>query len=77
MSKQRKIISEGKLRIRGIHKEIADLKYERHCVECVIEQAELFIKTCESDLTKKWKKNLKRGQRNKNDYILKAIMNVN
>ena len=73
MQKQRQLISEAKLRIRGIGKEIADLKKERYCLELLILRDEYINSKRKKNLTKKTLKKLKHGQRNKKD-MLKAIM---
>lgn len=45
MQKQRQLVSEAKLRIRGIHKLMADLKRERYCLERFIMQDEYITAT--------------------------------
>ena len=80
MQPQKQVISEIKLRIRGIGKQIADLeqqivdlKRERYFFEQVIVQDKRIQAVRKSNLTKKWMKKLKHGQRHKTN-ILKAAM---
>jgi len=71
---QRKLINEAKLRVRGIGKEMADLRYEKHTLEQYIRQAEFIADIRKQQRTDKWMAKLKKGQHKKNDYILKAVM---
>ena len=75
MQKQRQLISEAKLRIRGIGKQIADLKREQYCIEQFIMQDEYISATRKNNLTKKWTTKLKHGQKHKKN-VLKALMEV-
>ena len=73
MRKQRQLISEAKLRIRGIGKEIADLGREMYCLELLIARDEYISDTRKQNLSKSTMKRLKHGQRNKKSK-LKAAM---
>lgn len=75
MQKQRQLISEAKLRIRGIGKQIADLKREKYCIEQFIMQDEYISATRKNNLTKKWTDKLKHGQKHKKN-VLKTFMEV-
>ena len=73
MQKQRQLVAEAKLRIRGIRKEIADLKREMYFLEQLIRNEEYIESIKKSNLTEKWKAKRKNGQRNKKD-MLKAVI---
>ena len=73
MQKQRQLVSEAKLRIRGIGKQIADLKREQHCLEQFIMNDEYITATRKNNLTKKWTTKLKRGQSHKKSKLKAAI----
>ena len=73
MRKQRQLISEAKLRVRGIAKEIGDLERERYCLELLIARDEYISDTRKRNLTKQTMKKLEHGQRNKKSK-LKAAM---
>ena len=75
MQKQRQLVSEAKLRIRGIHKQITDLKRERYCLEQFIMNDEYITAARKNNLTKKWTTKLKHGQKHKKN-VLKAVMEV-
>ena len=75
MQKQRILISECKLKIRGIGKEIADLKRDKYCLEQFIAQDAYIIAARANNLTNKWKDKLKHGQKHKKN-MLKALMEV-
>ena len=70
---QRKLINEAKLRVRGIGKEIADLRRERSTLERFIRQAEYIAEVRKQQRTDKWQAKLKHGQRNKRN-MLKAVI---
>lgn len=76
MRNQRQLLSETKLRLRGIAKEIADLEKEAYCIELFIARCEYISDVRKKNLTKNTMKKLKHGQRNKKD-MLKAVMGVN
>ena len=61
------------MRVRGIGKEIADLRRERYILEKFIRQAEYIAEARKQQRTDKWQAKLKAGQRNKKD-MLKAVM---
>ena len=80
MQTPKSVISEIKLRIRGIGKQIADLEQqivdlerERYFFEQIIVQEKYIAVARKSDLTKKWMKKLKHGQQHKTN-MLKAAM---
>ena len=73
---QRKLINEAKLRVRGIGKEIADLKRERYTLERFIRQAEYIAEVRKQQRTNKWQAKLKYGQQNKKDMLHSAIGGV-
>jgi hypothetical protein len=73
MQKQRQLVSEAKLRIRGIGKQIADLKREKYYIEQFIMQDEYITATRKNNLNKGLATKLKYGQKHKKD-ILKAVM---
>ena len=73
MQKQRQLISEAKLRIRGIGKLMADLKREQYCLEQFIMNDEYITATRKNNLTKKWITKLEHGQKHKKN-VLKALM---
>ena len=80
MQTPKSVISEIKLRIRGIgkqiadlEKQIADLKREIYFFEQVIVRDKYVHAARKSDLTKKWMKKLKHGQQHKTN-MLKAAM---
>jgi hypothetical protein len=75
MQKQRQLVSEAKLRIRGIGKQIADLKREKYCIEQFIMQDEYITTTRKNNLNKGLATKLKHGQRHKKN-MLKALMEV-
>ena len=70
---QRKLINEAKLRVRGIGKEIADLRHERYTLERFIRQAEYIAEVRKQQRTNKWQAKLKYGQQKKKD-MLKAVI---
>ena len=72
-NKQRKLINEAKLRVRGIGKEIADLRREKYTLEQFIRQAEYIAGVRKQQRTDKWKAKLQYGQKNKKD-MLKAVI---
>jgi len=71
--RQRQLISEAKLRIRGIGKEISDLKRERYYLEKFILNQEYISAVKASNLTTKTLVKLKRGQRNKKNMLKVAL----
>jgi len=73
MQKQRQLVSEAKLRIRGIHKLMADLKREKDILEQFIMNDEYITEVRKNNLTKKWATKLKHGQKHKKN-ALKSIM---
>ena len=73
MQKQRQLISECKLKIRGIGKQIADLKREQYCLEQFIMQDEYISATRKNNLNKELAKKLKHGQKHKKN-VLKGLM---
>lgn len=73
MGKQKQLLSETKLRLRGVRKEIADLEKERYCLELFIARCEYISDVRKQNLTKNTLKKLKRGQRS-NKTMLKAAM---
>ena len=73
--KQRQLISECKLKIRGIHKQIADLKREQYFLEQFIMNDEYITEVRKNNLTKKWTTKLEHGQKHKKN-MLKAFMEV-
>jgi len=73
VQKQRQLISEAKMRIRGIGKLMADLKREQHCLEQFITNDEYISATRKNNLANKWMKKLKHGQQHKTN-MLKAAM---
>ena len=72
-NKQRQLISESKLRVRGIAKEMADLKRERFTLEQFIMQAEHIARVWKQNNNKKIKAKLKHGQENKKDMLKAAL----
>ena len=73
MRNQRQLISEARLRVRGIGKEIADLEQERYCLELLIARDEYISDTRKRNLTKKIATKKAYGNKNKIDK-LKAAM---
>ena len=63
MQSQKSLISECKLRVRGIAKEIADLKQEQRYLEWLIENDEYLTAIKQQKVSKQAKANLKRGQK--------------
>jgi hypothetical protein len=74
MQKQRQLISEVKLRIRGIGKQIADLKREKYILEQLIMQDAYITAQRKKNLNLKLITRLKHGQGHKNN-LLKAAIN--
>ena len=70
---QKSLISEAKLRIRGIAKEIADLKREKLYLDCLIENDTYLTSVKQEKVSNNWQAKLKHGQRNKKN-MLKAVM---
>ena len=75
MQKQRQLVSEAKLRIRSIHKQIADLKREKNILEQFIMNDEYITEVRKNNLTKKRTTKLEHGQKHKKN-VLKAVMEV-
>jgi len=72
---QRKLINEAKLRVRGIGKQIADLRYEKRVLDQYIRQAEFIADIRKQQRTDKWMAKLKKGQKHKRyKNILKATL---
>ena len=74
MRKQRQLISEVKLRIRGIGKQIADLRCEKYILEQFIMQDAYITAQRKKNLNQKLTNRLKKGQGHKNS-LLKAAIN--
>ena len=73
MQSQKSLISEAKLRIRGIAKEIADLKREQRYLEWLVENDEYLTAVKQQKVSRQWKSNLKRGQK-KGTRLLKSAL---
>jgi len=73
---QRKLINEAKLRVRGIGKEIADLRRERYILEQFIWQAEYIAGVRKQQRTDKWLSKIKHGQKHKRDKLKAALGGV-
>ena len=73
MLSQKSLISKAKLRIRGIEKEIADLKREKLYLDWLIENDKYLTGVKKEKVTNKWQAKLKHGQKNKKN-MLKAVM---
>ena len=83
MQTPKSVVSEIKLRIRGIGKQIADLEQqiadlerERYFFEQVIVQEKYIAAARKNDLTKKWMKKLSDGQKRPRRNMVKSIMGV-
>ena len=72
-ARQRQLISEAKLRIRVIGKEITDLKQEMYSLEQFVLRCEYVTEIKKQNLNKGWKEKLKHGQKNKKN-MLKAVL---
>ena len=79
-SKQRQLVSEAKLRIRGIRKEIADLNHEIDSLQQFIMNDEYVASVRKSDLTKTMAKRRqlanKRGGKRTGSLLKAAIGGV-
>jgi len=64
------------LRVRGIGKEMADLRYERRTLEQNIRQAEYIAEIRKHQRTDKWMAKLKNGQKNKTSMLNAALGGV-
>ena len=73
---QRQFVSAAKLRVRGIGKEIRDLKRERFTLEQFIMQGEHIARVWKQDKNKNIKAKLKHGQENKKDKLKAALGGV-
>lgn len=76
MRNQRQLISEAKLRIRGIRKEISDLKRERCYLEEFIMNDECIAATRKSNLTERLANKRKYGQKHKKSKLKAALGGV-
>lgn len=73
-SKQRQLISEAKLRIRGIGKEIADLVDERVCLKLLIAQDKYISDTYRKRLSHRMAQRVYEGKKKIKKDMLKAAI---
>lgn len=74
INQRRQLISEAKLRVRGIGKEIADLKRELSCLEQFIENEEYVSAVNKSNKQKELAEKIQAGRKKRKILKLKAAM---